>query len=255
MTSSSGVESDTETDKTFSDTEQIQENQIDSSRPKDTSPTSESPKEEYEVECIEGTHIFGSQPCKRLYKVRFKGWPDPEWQPEDNLDNSLELVRCFWENKHKGLRECIEAQRVLLEELDSKSNDQSSDPENEKLQLSIPQPQQSSSSKAVPLKRKSRNRARRSKLPVKGPVDSDLASSSSDSSDSSEAEFNQHNPLPEAITSTLERFCGAAKTADFGECLMFDMSYEPEDPECRGINSDDNTATVVRFNPTVSVLS
>ncbi|KAA1115096.1 hypothetical protein PGT21_031330 [Puccinia graminis f. sp. tritici] len=62
----------------------------------------------------------------RFYKLKFKGYLDMEWQPEDNID-ALELIRCYWEHEHLGQELCIKAQQRLLKEIDKRSDSESED--------------------------------------------------------------------------------------------------------------------------------
>lgn len=56
-----------------------------------------------------------TQAVERLYKLKFKGYPEAEWQPEDRVD-ALALIRCYWENVYsKGREGCIEAQKEFLQ--------------------------------------------------------------------------------------------------------------------------------------------
>ncbi|KAA1081625.1 hypothetical protein PGTUg99_024085 [Puccinia graminis f. sp. tritici] len=62
----------------------------------------------------------------RFYKLKFKGYLDMEWQPEENVD-ALELIRCYWEHEHLGQELCIKAQQRLLKEIDERSDSESED--------------------------------------------------------------------------------------------------------------------------------
>lgn len=131
MSQTSSSVSDDETERSFSDTERFKapEEQARSA----VSGTEGDSENGWELEWIESdrmTEDEESGTMVRQYRLKFKGYPEPEWQPDDNVD-ALELVRCYWENIGKGQTACIEAQQQLLKEIaerpDSDSDSDSDD--------------------------------------------------------------------------------------------------------------------------------
>lgn len=60
------------------------------------SETSDIPEGEYSVEAILEHHVEPDDSL--LYKIQWKGYEDPTWEPEENLEHSMELVAFYWKN-------------------------------------------------------------------------------------------------------------------------------------------------------------
>jgi hypothetical protein len=123
--SSSSASSDDDTEKSFSDTEGFS-----GLRGRSGSADSEEVQPGWELEWIDDSKLVpkGEEGAGigRFYKLKFKGYLDMEWQPEDNVD-ALELIRCYWEHEHLGHELCIKAQQRLLKEIDERSDSESED--------------------------------------------------------------------------------------------------------------------------------
>ncbi|POW03897.1 hypothetical protein PSTT_10751 [Puccinia striiformis] len=117
----SSIVSDDDTERSFSDTEGFLNEARRSASPEvNGSERSYGSDESFELDWIEGTKWDGD-PLQRYYRLKFRGYPKSEWQHERNVD-ALELVRCFWENDHRGDELCIEAQQQLIREMDERSD-------------------------------------------------------------------------------------------------------------------------------------
>ncbi|PLW16518.1 hypothetical protein PCANC_11721 [Puccinia coronata f. sp. avenae] len=114
----SSLISDNETERSFSDTERFV------ARAGRAGSAESEVHNGWELDWIEDHKL--DEASTRYYKLKFKGYPMAEWQPEDNVD-ALELVRCYWEHRDQGLPACIQAQQDLLKEIAERPDSEDSD--------------------------------------------------------------------------------------------------------------------------------